>query len=374
MRVYLARTPLLKALNHCQSVVEKKTTLPLLSHILVKAEGDKVTLAATDLDLYMRETLDAKVEEQGSVTLPAVMLYDIARKLSDDSEILIDSKAGSHQIFIRSGRSQFTLLGLKAEDFPEMPMDQFPSEFHFDSTLLQHMIKRSRFAMSQEEARYALNGVYMHVSAENTPALRCVATDGHRLARLESQAPMDAAQMTEGVILPKKTVDVLCRLLDDTAEPVLVKVSGALILFQFQTMELCSKLVDGQFPQYQKLIPTQNELVLECTRKHLVQAIDRATIVASEKMDPVKLRLFPDKMEISLQGGSSESAVEEIEAVFKGQDQFSIGFNPHYLLEILQQIDDEILEMRFKSSDYSVLIKGQNNSDALYVLMPMMVA
>ena len=372
MKLTIERSALLKALGHAQSVVERRNTIPILANILLQATDGRLSFAATDMDIGMIESVPADAATPGSTTAPAHTLYEIARKLPEGAQVHIESSGGQGQVKLRSGRSVFTLASLPIEEFPSIASGELPHRFHLPARELRALIDRTRFAISTEETRYYLNGIYLHpTEVRGTPILRAVATDGHRLARVELPLPEGAAGMP-GVIVPRKTVAELRKLIEDADTDVEVSLSPTKIRFTFGDVVLISKLIDGTFPDYERVIPTMNRKILEIDCRLLKEAVDRVSTISSEKSRAVKLSLEREAMTLSATSADAGTATEEVEVRYSGEPM-EIGFNSRYLLDIAQQIDGETAEIALADSTAPTLIRDLADASSLYVLMPMRV-
>jgi DNA polymerase-3 subunit beta len=372
MKLTIERSTLLGALNHVQSVVERRNTIPILSNILLKAEDGSLGLIATDLDLAINEQVSAEVQTPGAITAPAHLLYDIVRKLPDGSQVELDYQGADGRLTVRTGRSQFALSCLPKDDFPIMEAGDLPFNFTFSSTELKRLIDKTRFAISTEETRYYLNGVYVHAAeSDGIPVLRAVATDGHRLARVESPLPANAENIP-GVIIPRKAVNELRKLIDDTEGDINIALSDNRICFTFEGTILTSKLIDGTFPDYERVIPTGNTKILELDGKSFAQAVDRVSTVSTEKSRAIKLALSDNTVTLSATGTDSGSATEELAASYSSGD-LEIGFNSKYLLDITGQIEGDNAHFVLADAQSPTIVKDGTDDGALYVLMPMRV-
>ena len=372
MRVTIERSEFLKSLNHVQSVVERRNTIPILSNVLVQAEGETVTLTATDLDIEVVEILAAEVGQGGGTTAPAHMLYDIVRKLPDGAQLEIAQGPDDQRLSVRCGRSQFALQALPAEDFPDLSAAELDHKFAVSANDLKRLIEKTRFAISTEETRYYLNGIYLHqVEEGGTPALRAVATDGHRLAQVQLPLP-DGADGLPGVIIPRKTVMELHKLIEDRDGDIDVSLSPAKICFSFGNVVLTSKLIDGTFPDYERVIPKDNDKTMEVDAKLFAQAVDRVSTISSEKGRAVKLNLEGEKLVLSVNNPDSGSAEEELAATYES-DPLDIGFNARYLLDITAQLDSDSASFLLADSGSPTIVRDKDDTTALYVLMPMRV-
>lgn len=372
MRVTLERSNLLKALNHVHRVVERRNTIPILSNVLLKAEKSSLDLKATDLDLEITEATPAQVDQAGATTVPAHLLYDIVRKLPDGAEVMLRTAEDGNSMSILSGRASFRLQCLPQSDFPELSAGSFGHIFRMESVALKNLIDKTQFAISTEETRYYLNGIYLHVvDSDGEPKLRAVATDGHRLARSELQAPAGAEGMP-GVIIPRKTVSELYKLVDDPDVKVTVELSDTKIRFTIGSIVLTSKLIDGTFPDYQRVIPTANEKALIIDRQSFAQAVDRVSTISSERGRAVKLSLSDGQLVLTVNNPDSGSATEELAADYS-DDPMEIGFNARYLLDVTAQLSGDQAHFLLADAGSPTLIRDGSDKDSLYVLMPMRV-
>ncbi len=372
MKLSIERATLLKALAQAQSVVERRNTIPILANVLIEAEGNQVSLRATDLDIEVVDRAPAMVERAGATTVSAVMLHEIVRKLPDGALVNLSEDAAAGRLTITAGRSTFSLATLPKEDFPVMASSEYSSNFSAKAPELRRLFDKAKFAISTEETRYYLNGVYMHVAqGENGKVLRCVATDGHRLARIDAPLPEGADGMP-GVIVPRKTVGELRKLLDDDDASIAVSVSETKVRFATPAITLTSKVIDGTFPDYTRVIPTGNTRKLEVDASEFAKAVDRVATVSSERSRAVKLSLEEDRLILSVNSPDSGAAEEEL-AVAYGDERLEIGFNAKYLLEIASQVDRENAVFLFNSAADPTLMREGNDTSAVYVVMPMRV-
>jgi DNA polymerase-3 subunit beta len=409
MKLIIERAALLKALGHVQSVVERRTTIPILSNVLLRAEAEPspgaLALSATDMDLEIVERIPGRVEREGRTTVPAHTLYDIVRKLPEGAQIEIAAGAaagsaaahagvggqfGNPQtaaaapagMTLRCGRSTFTLATLPPEDYPLMTGGELPHNFTLSARELRTLIDRTRFAISTEETRYYLNGIYLHATKSNeTPVIRAVATDGHRLARVEMPLPAGAAGMP-GVIIPRKTVLELRKLLEESEQEVEIALSETKIRFAIpesaagSSALLVSKLIDGTFPDYDRVIPSNNDKILDVRCKEFAEAVDRVSTISTEKSRAVKLSIEGSSLTVSATSPENGVAVEEIEVRYSASP-IEIGFNARYLLDITDQIDGEGAQIAMSDAASPTIVRDANpdasGANALYVLMPMRV-
>jgi DNA polymerase-3 subunit beta len=372
MKVTVERAQLLKSLGHVHRVVERRNTIPILANVLIRAEKAALNLKATDLDLEVIESIAAEVAPGGSTTVPAHMFYDIVRKLPEGSQVVLEASGDRAQMAIRAGRSRFTLQTLPESDFPDLAAGDMTHKFTLSSADLKRLVDKTQFAISTEETRYYLNGIYLHTAGSGKSAtLRAVATDGHRLAQAELAVPAGAAGMP-GIIVPRKTVSEIQRLIEDSEAEVGVEISSAKIRFTIGDVVLTSKLIDGTFPDYARVIPSGNDKELVVDKKDFEAAVDRVSTVSSERGRAVKLSLAGGKLTLSVTNPDSGSATEELEVEYDA-DPIDIGFNSRYLLDIAAQIDGEVAVLRLADPGSPTLIQDKDPKGALYVLMPMRV-
>jgi DNA polymerase-3 subunit beta len=387
MKLTIERVALLKALGHVQSVVERRNTIPILSNVLLRADAGAagagvLALSATDMDLEIVERVPSQIERAGRTTAPAHTLYDIVRKLRDGAQIEIEASGERNTMVLRSGRSTFTLACLPPEDYPVMASGELAHSFTLTAAELRTLVDRTRFAISTEETRYYLNGIYLHATKNNeVPVMRAVATDGHRLARVEMVMPEGAAGMP-GIIVPRKTVLEIRKLIDEGEDEVEVGLSETKIRFATGAAALTSKLIDGTFPDYDRVIPSNNDKVLEVKCKEFAEAVDRISTISSEKSRAVKLAIAPPNsatgggdggiLTVSATSPENGTAVEEIDAVYLAEP-LEIGFNSRYLLDIAAQIEGEGALFVMADSASPTIVRDRADPSTLYVLMPMRV-
>jgi DNA polymerase-3 subunit beta len=372
MKLSIERGALLKAMAQAQSVVERRNTIPILANVLIAAEDGAARFRATDLDIEVVESAPATVLRPGATTVPAHLLHEIVRKLPDGALVELADDGASGRLSIAAGRSSFTLATLPKEDFPVMASADYACSFTAPAPLLRRLFDKSKFAISTEETRYYLNGVFMHVAeGEDGRALRCVATDGHRLARIDAALPAGADAMP-GVIVPRKTVGELRKLLDDDEAEIAVSVSETKLRFATPGITLTSKVIDGTFPDYQRVIPTQNTRQLTVDAEAFADAVDRVATVSSERSRAVKMQLSEDRLMLSVNVPDSGAAEEEL-TVGYAADPLEIGFNARYLLEIAGQVDRENAVFLFNGPGDPTLMREDGDASAVYVVMPMRV-
>jgi DNA polymerase-3 subunit beta len=357
----------LKSLGHVQSVVERRNTIPILSNVLIEAREDgSIRLMATDLDLQVDESVPANVSQPGAITVSAHTFFDIVRKLPEGSQVELSAAEGKMQVI--AGRSRFNLSTLPRDDFPVIAEGDLPTRFELPAATLRQIIEKTRFAISSEETRYYLMGIFLHVIDEQ---LRAAATDGHRLARITVARP-DGADGMPDVIVPRKCVQELYRLLEELEGTVEISLSPTKIRFGLGSAILTSKLIDGTFPDYNRVIPTANDKLLKLDPKSFAAGVDRVSTIASEKTRAVKISVDRDKVTLSVTSPENGLATEELAADY-GSDGIEIGFNAKYLLDILGEIDGDIVEVHLADAAAPTLLRENDKSNALYVLMPMRV-
>lgn len=370
MKLTIDRNALMRALSHVQAVVERRNTIPILSNILMVAEGERLSLTATDLDIEATDAAEASVKRAGSVTAPAQTLFDVVRKLPEGSEISLD--LSENRLSISSGRSRFVLPTLPASDFQTMAKEAPPTKFEIEAAELRRLIDKTRFAISTEETRYYLNGIYLHhAKGGKGNVLRAVATDGHRLALAETEAPKGSATL-KGVIVPRKAVAEARRLLDDAPETVTVEASDSKIVFRIGEAVLTSKLIDGSFPDYQRVIPKENGRILTVDNKQFKDAVDRVATVSAERSRSVKLSLSAGKLTLAVSHSETGQGTEELEADYDSEPM-EIGFNAKYLLDVASQIESEEARIEFNDAASPARVLDAKDAGAQYVLMPLRV-
>ncbi len=372
MKATIERATLLKGLSHVQSVVERRNTIPILSNVLIEATAEgTLKLMATDLDLQINESVQAAVDQPGATTVSAHTLFDIARKLPEGSQVQLSAAEG--RMTIVAGRARFSLGTLPRDDFPVIAEGELPTQFELPAETLKQIIDKTRFAISTEETRYYLNGIFLHVAGGDgsEPVLKAAATDGHRLARVTLPRPAGAEGMPD-VIVPRKCVAELRKLLDEVDGSVGVSLSGTKIRFDLGRAILTSKLIDGTFPDYSRVIPTGNDKILKLDPKSFMEGVDRVSTIATEKTRAVKMALDRDRITLSVTSPENGTAAEEVPGEYVAAP-FEIGFNSRYLMDILGQIDSDLVEVHLADAAAPTLIRENDKSPALYVLMPMRV-
>lgn len=372
MNLIIDRDALLKTLAHVQSVVERRNTIPILSNIQVTAKDGQLYLKATDMDIEVSEAASADVSTEGATTVPAHTLYDVVRKLPEGSQVRFNTTGGGERLSLQCGRSRFTLACLPIEDFPLMSTGDLTVRFVISAKDLRNLIDRTRFAISTEETRYYLNGIYFHAADRGGhQVLRAVATDGHRLASVEIPLPEGGAGMP-GIIIPRKTVTEVRKLIEDDVDEVEVALSPTKIRFAVRSAVLTSKLIDGTFPDYERVIPNQNDKQLDVNCKEFSAAVDRVSAISSDRSRAVKLSLANGTLTLFASSPEHGSATEELQVSYEGS-ALEIGFNSRYLLDITQQIEGDSARFSMADAASPTVLQELGDASTIYVLMPMRV-
>ncbi len=370
MRISIERGTLLRAVGHTQSVVERRTTSQILGNLLIVAEKNSISFRATDLDVELVDRVDAKIERPGSTTVKAQTLNEIVRKLPDGAQVRLDDDEVEGRMSIEAGRSQFKLMTLPAEDFPVMASSDFAVNFMIPARSLKRLFGKTRSAVSMEETRYYLNGVYMHIAqGEDEKCLRCVSTDGHRLARIDAELPEGAEEMP-GVIVPRKAIAEIGKLLEDDGNDIAVSVSETKVRFATPEVTLTTKVIDGTFPDYSRVIPVGNNRRMEVDALELTKAVDRVATVSLETSRVVKMMIEKDQLVLSVNDPDSGMAQEELAVAYSGE-RLEIGFNSKYLLELSGQVERDNIVFLFNTSGDPAVMRESDDPGALYVVMPM---
>ncbi len=369
LHLVVEKNTLLTALAHCQGVVERRNTVPILAHVLLEAQGSTLKITATDLEMAFIETLPAHVTAPGSTTVSAQRLFEVVRKLPEGSEIELKTTEDGASLQLRSARSNYSFSCLPVIDFPPMATENLPCTFKIHAGELSRLIDKTRFSMATEETRYYLNGIYFHKSPDGF--LRAVATDGLRLAQAQVELPPEASSMPQ-VIVSRKTIHEIRKLIDEVAEEVTVSLSENKIQFSVGTSFLISRLIEGKFPEYEKVIPLSNDKILEVDVKIFSDAVDRIAIMSTDKLRPVKINVAGTTMTLSAHSTDTGSAIEELEVGYVG-DPVDFGFNARYILDVTQQIASQTLHFLIGDETEAIIAKDASDDSALYVLMPMRV-
>ena len=371
MKLTIERAALLKSLAHVQSVVERRTTIPILSNVRLECSGQNLSVTATDMDLAVVEKVAAESVIDGAATAPAHTLYDIVRKLPDGAQVELETSDDGGALNLISGQARFSLPCQPADEFPVMAEGEFSHDFAVPAAHLRRLIDKARFAISTEETRYYLNGIYLHEAESNGAVLRAVATDGHRLSRVDVALPDGAAGMP-GIIVPRKTVSELRKLIDEFDGDVAVSLSETKIRFAFEELVLTSKLIDGTFPDYSRVIPSGNDKVLEIDGERFSRAVDLVSTVSTEKTRSVKLTMSTGRLVVSANSPDNASAKEQLDVDYDAAE-LQIGFNSRYLLDVADQVDGDRIRFTMADAASPTLVNDSGDDAALYVLMPMRV-
>ncbi|MBR1777595.1 MAG: DNA polymerase III subunit beta [Alphaproteobacteria bacterium] len=371
MKFTIERAALLKSLSHIQNVVERRHTNPLLSNVKITATDGEIVLNATDNELEVSEKTPAKVDAAGSITAPAHKLYEIVRKLPDGAEIEFVLNAENNQLKMTAGRAKFALATMAGEDFPTIADGDMTHHFVLKASDLRDLIDRTSFAVSTEETRFYLNGIYLHEAiSKEEKILRAVATDGHRLACAETVFPEGAAGMP-GIIIPRKAIGELSKLLAEEQGDVRIDLSVYKIRFAFGDLVLTSLLIEGTYPDYERVIPTENDKIMEVDAQALTAVVDRVSSL-SEKSRAVRLTLAPDLVRVSAANAEEGSAEDELEVKYAA-DPMDVGFNYVYLEDVLKQIKGGLVQIAFSDSASPTVLTDMSDPSVLFVLMPMRV-
>lgn len=375
LAVTVERAVLLKALGHVQSVVERRNTLPILANIKIEAIGNTLSLTATDTDIEITEKIIVETEEEGAITVPAHTLYDIIRKLPDGAQVeLTGTDSAGGKLKINSGSCNFSLASLPVNDFPIMSSGNINHSFKLLPAEIIALIDKTKFAISTEETRYYLNGIFLHTKGNNKKGdgkLCAVATDGHRLAKVEIDAPAGAENI-DGIIIPRKTVGEIRKLVEEGNDDVEISISDSKISFVCNGAVLISKLIDGTFPDYEKVIPVDNDKEAEVEAGALTRAVDRVATISTEKTRAVKFAFEPGKLIISATNEENGAAKEELEIEYSS-NSFEIGFNSRYLLEMMSVIKGQKVQIRLKDGNAPALVGDSEDPSSIFVIMPMRI-
>lgn len=371
MKLSVSREILLKNLRHVQSVVEKRNSIAILANVRLRAEDNKLEMTATDNDLTVQGTVEAFVDQSGETTVGAHKLFEIISKVPDGVMVDMELAADGNRLAMKAGKSKFSLACLAADAFPDMTRLDGGATFSIKNSEIKRLLEKSQFATAADETRQFLNGVYLHVAEEEgQKVLRAVATDGHRLARVDQPLPEGAEDMP-AVILPKKTIAELKRLAEENKE-ITLHVTDNKIQAEAGEITLTSKVIDGNFPDYGRVIPQGNDLAMGISVRQLLQAVERVSILSHEKSRSVKFSLGEDNLMISANNPDQENAQEELKVEFKNAG-FDVGFNAKYVADVGGQAEGDDIEFFFKDSTSPVLVKDPADATALFVVMPMRV-
>jgi DNA polymerase-3 subunit beta len=371
MQFEVAKPILLKAIANSNGAVEKKNTIPVLQNIKIETKNGYVVLTATDMDISVTSVFAADVANHGVTTVPAQMFHDIIRKIPDSSNVAIIQE-NPNLLQIKSGKSQYTLPCIDASDFPVLSEGELGDEVEIEAEKLVKMIDKTRFAISNDETRYYLNGLYLHAFKKDSDGagfeLRSVATDGHRLAMSHISLPNLPAEF--GVILPKKSVNEVRRIIDG-AKRLVIAVSRAKIKITADHTTVISKLIDGDFPDYEKVLPKNNNQIVIINKKNLFDCVDRVSTLAADKHKSIKAIIENNKITLQASANDGSFAHEELDVGYDG-DKIEVGFNSRYLLDVIGQIDKEEFTMRFRDGASPALIEAKD-FNSVFVVMPIRI-
>ena len=371
MQFIVKRDALLKSLNFVQGIVEKKNTLPILSNVLLQLKNDKLSIIATDLDIVFNDEInEVKIQKEGSTTTSAAILYDILRKISPNSDLNFELKT-ENKLSLKSDNSDFNLLCLPTDNFPT-----FTDEFHESEILLNNnkflkLLNKTKIAISNDDTRHYLNGIYLHLTeAHGRNFLTGVSTDSHRLS--SSSIEVESISNFSPIILPRKTVYQLCSLLTETNDKLSMHTSENKVKFTLGKIQLISKVIDGKFPDYKKVVPSDNQKSLVVSSKDFINSIERVTSISLDRKEGIKLAVNKENVQLSVNSANSGDGNEIIKADFNS-DSLSISFNSKYLIEIASEVEDKNLKMNLKDSISPVLIEDASDKNSYYVIMPMKI-
>ncbi len=371
MKFQISKQKIFKTLSHLQGIVDKKNSLPILSNILIEAKKSNLILSSTDMDISIIETINCNVLEEGSTTINAQILYDIVRKLDDNSDVEIISNDGKI-LTLRASGSRFSLACLSKEDFPIIDQQNDGVNIKINSKDLFNLIDKTKFAISNEETRYFLNGLYFSIYKDNDKTnVTIVGTDGHRLAKFNQIIDQNIEQVI-GVIIPKKTINELSKLLSDIDTEIEIILNSSKIIFYIDNVVFISKLIDGTFPDYKRVIPSENSNVVEINREKLLAAVDRVSTIANDKSPVIKFKLLKNLINLNTINNDNSTATEDLELDYEG-DNLEIGFNSKYIMDIVNNLQDEVISIKLKDGSSPIIAQEKSNSNLVYVLMPMRV-
>jgi DNA polymerase-3 subunit beta len=372
MQFEVSKSSLSKILSNVNGAVERKNTIPILLNVKIEAIAGKLDFTTTDMDIVITSTLsDVTIKDEGATTIPAQLLFDIVKKIPDGVTINVKLQEEGTIAIITYGKSKFSLPCLDPVEFPILSEGEMTEEFSIQAKELTRIIDKTRFAISSDETRYYLNGLFMHVTKNDNDKfeLRCVATDGHRLA-LSSYSNDVLTKEIPGIIIPKKTVNEIRRIIEDE-ESIKISLSKSKIKVQCSNCTIISKLIDGQFPEYDKVVPKNNTKIVNIDKKVIFDAVDRVATIANDKHRTIKLVLEADKILLQVSSSDGGFADEEVAIDFKGE-KIEAGFNSRYLLEIINQVNSDKLNLKFNDS-FSPVIADSDNLGGLYVIMPVRI-
>ena len=371
MQFVVKRDILLKSLNFVQGVVEKKNTLPILSNVLLQLKDKKLSIVATDLDIvFYDEITDVKILKEGSTTTSANVLFDILRKIPQNAEINFIQK-NENKLSLKTKNSDFNLLCLPTSNFPTFDQNFESEKIEIDKNKFLSLLNKTKISISNDDTRHYLNGVYLHATESNKNTfLTGVATDSHRLS--SSSIILDKIDNFKPFILPKKAVFQLCNLLQENKENILLNSSETKIQFKIGKSKIISKVIDGKFPDYKKVVPQKNNKTLEVDTKNFIHSVERVITVSIDRKEGVKIALKKGEIELFVNSSSSGEGKENLKADYNSED-LTVGFNSRYLLDIASEIQDKKLIMNLNDSVSPVLIQDYSDKNSYFVIMPMKI-
>ena len=371
MQFVVKRDILLKSLNFVQGVVEKKNTLPILSNVLLQLKDNKLSIIATDLDIiFYDEVSDVKILKEGSTTTSAAILYDILRKISSNAELNFNLKS-ENKLSLKSENADFNLLCLPTDNFPTFADEFEGQEISLNNQRFLKLLNKTRISISNDDTRHYLNGIFLHLTeAHGRNFLTGVATDSHRLS--SSSLEIDSAIDFTSLILPRKTVFQVCSLLSEISDQLTIQTSDNKIKFTLGKTKLISKVIDGKFPDYKKVVPTTNDKILTVSSKDFINSIERVASVSVDRKEGVKLLINKDNVQLSVNSANSGDGNEIIKANFSS-DNLKISFNSKYLIDIASEVEDKNLKINLQDSVSPVLIEDASDKNSYYVIMPMKI-
>ena len=371
MQFVVKRDILLKSLNFVQGVVEKKNTLPILSNVLLQLKDNKLSIVATDLDIiFYDEISEVKILKEGSTTTSAAILYDILRKISSDSELSFELKS-ENKLSLKNENADFNLLCLPTDNFPTFADEFETKEIPLNNSRFLKLLNKTKISISNDDTRHYLNGIFLHITeAHGRNFLTVVATDSHRLS--SSSLEVEDSYDFTSLILPRKTAFQLCSFLAETSDQLTMQTSDNKIKFTLGRMKLISKVIDGKFPDYKKVVPTTNNKTLIVSSKDFINSIERVASVSLDRKEGVKLIINKDNIQLSVNSANSGEGNEKIKAEF-GSEALNISFNSKYLIDIASQVEDKNLKINLKDSVSPVLIEDISDKNSYYVIMPMKI-
>ena len=371
MQFAVKRDILLKSLNFVQGVVEKKNTLPILSNVLLQLKNKKLSIVATDLDIvFYDEISDVKIIAEGSTTTSAAILFDILRKISSNSELNFNLKS-QNKLSLKSENADFNLLCLPTDNFPTFADEFEGQEIPLNNDRFLKLLNKTKISISNDDTRHYLNGIFLHLTeAHGRNFLTGVATDSHRLS--SSSLEIENTSDFSSLILPRKTVYQLCSLLAETGDNLSMQTSDNKIKFNLGNMKLISKVIDGKFPDYKKVVPATNDKILVVSSKDFISSIERVASVSLDRKEGVKLAINKESVQLSVNSANSGEGNEKIKAEFSSEN-LNISFNSKYLIDIASEVEDSNLKMNLKDSTSPVLIEDKSDKNSYYVIMPMKI-